>query len=98
VSYRNYRTFEGLQIPTTIETGAGTIKAPDKMVIEKISLNPPLDDRVFAKPRVPGQRNAVTVRAEPDSPIPRLTRPAPTLAPGLSRPGPESAPGSAGGQ
>ena len=98
VSYRNYRMFEGLQIPTTIETGAGTTKAPDKMVIEKIALDPPLDDRAFAKPTVPGQRNVVTVRAEPDSAIPRLARPAPTVAPRLSSPGPETAPTSTGGQ
>jgi outer membrane lipoprotein-sorting protein len=62
VFYRNYQSIDGLQIPLTIETRAGTAKVPDKLVIDKISLNPPLDDRMFGKPRVPGaRRNAVTV-------------------------------------
>jgi outer membrane lipoprotein-sorting protein len=62
VFYSNYQTIEGLQIPLTIETRAATAKAMDKLVIDKISLNPPLDDRMFGKPRAPGaRRNAVTV-------------------------------------
>jgi hypothetical protein len=62
VFYRNYRNFEGLQIPLTIETGAAAGNAMDRMVIDKIALNPPLPDRIFAKPSVPGaRRNAVSV-------------------------------------
>jgi len=62
VMYRDYRTFEGLQIPVTIETGVGSAKATDKMVIEKISLNPRLDDRMFAKPRAAGKgRHTISI-------------------------------------
>jgi len=51
VYYRNYRPFEGLQIPLTIETGAGAGKAADKMVIDRVAVNPPLPDQLFFKPR-----------------------------------------------
>lgn len=56
VLYRNYQTVDGLQIPLMIESGSETIKVMDKMVIEKIILNPPLDDQVFAKPNLPERR------------------------------------------
>jgi outer membrane lipoprotein-sorting protein len=62
VYYRNYQAFEGLQIPITIETGVAAANATDKLVIDKIALNPPLDDRMFAKPSVPGtRRKGITV-------------------------------------
>jgi outer membrane lipoprotein-sorting protein len=62
VFYRNFQAFEGLQIPLTIETGAPSGNVTDKMVIDKIALNPPLEDRMFAKLSLPGaRRNAVTV-------------------------------------
>ena len=78
VYYRNYRTFEGLQIPATIETGAATSNAMDKLVIDKIALNPPLEDRMFAKPGVPGaRRNAVTVDTRAAAAVPQTVRPAP---------------------
>lgn len=78
VFYRDYQTIEGLQIPLTIETGTDTSKATDKMVIDKISLNQPLEDQMFAKPRVPGRRNGVTVKA--DAP---WSRPVPSLPTGF---------------
>ncbi len=70
VLYRDYRTVGGLQLPFTIESGAGSGKVTDKMVIDRIVLNPPLDDAQFAKPGLPQRgfpgagRSAVTVRAE----------------------------------
>jgi outer membrane lipoprotein-sorting protein len=64
MSYRDYQAFAGVQLPTTIETGSGSPQAPDKMVIERIALNPSLDERAFAKPTPPGRRNAVAIRAE----------------------------------
>jgi len=50
--YRDYKTFDGLQIPSVIETGAGagSGSAPDRMVIERVVVNPPLDKRTFADP------------------------------------------------
>ena len=50
VIYRHYKNVEGLQIPGVLEIGVGSGRVPDKMVIENIALNPPLDDEVFAKP------------------------------------------------
>jgi hypothetical protein len=94
VLYRDYKTVDGLQIPSTIETGVGSGKAPDRMVIEKIAVNPPLDDRMFARPGGPHRRPTVTIDAEP------ARGPAAPAAPGtLMRPSSPSAanpdPGSA---
>ncbi len=50
VFYRHYKSVEGLQIPSVLEISNATAKVPDKMVIDKIALNPPLDDEAFAKP------------------------------------------------
>jgi hypothetical protein len=50
VFYRNFKGFGGLQIPTTIEIGAGSAGAPDKIEIDSVMLNPELDDQLFAKP------------------------------------------------
>src|SRR6266700_1263434 len=63
VFYRDYKSIEGLQIPSVLEIGGGSGKTPDKMVIEKIALNPPLDDRVFGRPG--GQRRHHTVTIDP---------------------------------
>ncbi|BCB27598.1 hypothetical protein SKTS_24840 [Sulfurimicrobium lacus] len=61
VYYRNYGTIEGLQMPLMIESGADTAKATDKMVIDKVLLNPPLEEQIFARPSVPGRPNAASV-------------------------------------
>ena len=62
VLFREYREFEGLKIPTEIETGAGMGGAANKLVIERVALNPDLDDRAFARPEVPTSRkNSVIV-------------------------------------
>jgi hypothetical protein len=75
VFYRNYRTIEGVQIPMTIESGGDMTKATDKMSIDKISLNPPLSDREFAKPNTPRQQRAtVTIGANSEPPALPLTR------------------------
>lgn len=57
VYLRNYRTVEGLTMPFLIETGSGTGGDPDKMIIEQIAINPPLEERLFAKPSVPSVRH-----------------------------------------
>lgn len=63
VYYRDYRTVDGLQLPFMIESGVGSGKATDKMVIDKVLLNPPLDDQLFDKPILPGRGHTVTVDA-----------------------------------
>lgn len=80
VFYRDYRLVEGLQIPFLIESGSDTAKARDKMIIDRISLNPPLEDRIFAKPNLPGQRNGVTVDIDSPQSIGQAIRPV-TLPP-----------------
>ena len=77
--YRDYHSFNGLQIPLTIETVAATGRATDWLTIDKVALNPPLSDRDFAKPGLPGaRRNAVAVD----------TRVPPSAARQTQRPGP----------
>lgn len=66
VYFRDYRTVNGLQIPATIETGAGPGHGSEKLVIEKIAVNPPLDDRLFGRPGGPNRRATVTI--DPDAP------------------------------
>lgn len=91
VTYRDFKNVDGLQIPGIIETGAGSGKAPDKMVIEKVALNPSLDDRMFAKPGLPSRRHMVTIDTEPmQNPGPMPTAPA---SPGAS-PAPAASPDS----
>ena len=67
VYLRNYQTVEGLKIPSLIETGSPVARDTDKMIIEKIALNPALEERQFSKPMVPGrrQRGAVIDIAPP---------------------------------
>lgn len=62
VYFRNYQTVEGLTMPFLIETGKGSGEAPDKMVIESISLNPNLPANLFNKPAPPeGRHHGVIV-------------------------------------
>jgi outer membrane lipoprotein-sorting protein len=69
VVYRDFRTFQGLKMPVVIESSAATGSDDGKMVIERVALNPPLDDRDFAKPAVPSRhRNGVTIDARGPAP------------------------------
>jgi hypothetical protein len=61
VFYRDYKTVEGLQIPFVIETGRGPGVISDKMVIERVMLNAPVDDRAFAPPRGHEPRGGVAM-------------------------------------
>jgi hypothetical protein len=68
VFYRNYREFEGLQIPCVIETSRGSGGIADRIVIDRVALNPPLTDREFAKPGMPVRRKGVVIDIEPGAP------------------------------
>jgi hypothetical protein len=62
VVFGDYRDFEGVKIPTRIETGAGVGASPNKLVIERVALNPEVDDHMFARPDTPvSRRNSVIV-------------------------------------
>jgi hypothetical protein len=56
VLYRDYHDFQGLQMPTVIEFGAAGAGDASRMVIERVALNPPLDEKTFAQPNVPQVR------------------------------------------
>lgn len=56
VYFADYREVEGLRMPFTIETGTADGKARDKLVLERVLLNPLQDDRTFAKPGSTGRR------------------------------------------
>ncbi len=62
--FRDYRRIEGLVMPMTIETGGDAARAGDKLVIERVAINPELDDRLFERPPMPThRRKSVTVDA-----------------------------------
>jgi hypothetical protein len=62
VYFSDYRAVEGLQMPFGIEAGTADGKARDKLVIERVALNPRMDDRTFARPgSATARRRGVTV-------------------------------------
>jgi hypothetical protein len=64
VYFRNYKAVEGLQIPLALETriaGVNGAETTDRLVIERVALNPTLEDRLFSKPGPPGVRRGVIV-------------------------------------
>lgn len=63
VFYRNYQKIGDLQIPLVIENGTNTVQIIDRMVIDRVLLNPPLSDVVFAKPSLPGRSNTIAVES-----------------------------------
>jgi hypothetical protein len=67
--YRDFKPFDGLQIPVTIQIGDGTTGTPDRMQIDRVALNMGLDDRLFAKPGTTARRraNAPGVQPAPDA-------------------------------
>ncbi len=78
VKYSDYRNVDGLQIPFMIESGAAASGKSDKLTIDKLSLNPPLDDVMFTRPASQGHRNSVSVDASASPPgLRAMTRPTP---------------------
>jgi hypothetical protein len=69
--YRDYRTFEGLSIPTTIQIGDNSMGMPDLMHIERVTLNAPLGDRRFSPPGVSPPRAAPPQASADPAPVPR---------------------------
>jgi hypothetical protein len=54
--YSDYRAYEGLQVPSVIETGVGADSTPDRMMIERVVLNAPLDEARFEHPSAQNRR------------------------------------------
>jgi hypothetical protein len=67
-TYGDYRTVEGLRIPFLIETGGGQGATPDRMQIERVALNAPLDDSTFENPAGPRPRNRGRPKVAPQPP------------------------------
>jgi hypothetical protein len=59
VYYRNYAPVSGLTMPFALETVVENVKLTRKINIEKVLLNPQLDDLAFAKPEITGESAAV---------------------------------------
>jgi hypothetical protein len=61
VLFHDYRDFEGVKLPTRIETGDGVGTVQNKLVIERVALNPELEDGAFARPETPISRKGSVV-------------------------------------
>ncbi len=79
-TYGDYRTVEGLQIPFLITTGGGPGATPDKMQIEMVALNVPLDDSSFGNPAAPHPRLRGRPSVARGAPAPVAPSTAPTAA------------------
>lgn len=80
VYYRDYKTVDGLKMPTTIESRVGQVKVADKMVIDRIALDTPLDNRLFARPNLLERRR--TTFGAPPRRLPAGAMPRPVTAAG----------------
>jgi hypothetical protein len=102
VVYRDYKTTDGLKLPSVIETGVAPGAQPDRMVIERVVVNPPLNEQTFSMPGQQGVRNRVPFPSHrpPGAPggalPPMLTPPSAQQAPPVALPPvtPPSAPAS----
>jgi len=79
-TYGDYREVDGLQIPFLIETGAAPRTTPDKMQIETVLLNAPLDDSTFENPAAPHPRNRRRPSVAPQASAPTAPATAPSAA------------------
>jgi hypothetical protein len=48
---RDYKSINGLLIPHLMETRVDGIPGSEKIAVEKVALNPALDDALFARPK-----------------------------------------------
>lgn len=69
-NYADYHTVEGVKIPFVIETGIGSGETPDKLLIEKVVLNAPLDASTFENPADPRRRLRTLPGFAPRTPMP----------------------------
>jgi outer membrane lipoprotein-sorting protein len=65
VYYRDYQPFNGLVIPLVMESGGPASKETDKMIIEKVALNPTLEPGQFTKPNTPKKHNGIVIDTRP---------------------------------
>jgi hypothetical protein len=91
VFYGNYKTVQGLQIPSLIETADAPGVTPDKLVIENIMPNGPVDERSFARPGTRERRGGMSMGNQGQPPVRRAPID-PSAAPAASSPDPASGP------
>ncbi|GEM_PF-530847 len=89
--YRDYKTFDGLAMPTVIETGAAAGGTPDRMVIERVIVNPPLDKRAFSNPAARREHHALNYTPRP-RPAPAVPLAPPAAPETPATPAPDSGP------
>jgi hypothetical protein len=77
-TYGDYRTVEGLRIPFVITTGGGPGTTPDRMQLETVVLNAPLDDSTFGNPAARDPRHQVRSSVAPRGPAPSAPSTSPT--------------------
>jgi hypothetical protein len=104
VYYRDYRAIDGLQVPMTIETRSANGRPGDRMLIDRVLMNPPLEDSAFSRPGGLGGRAQGFGRADgmPGRSVPpalgRTARPGSSAVPGATQPGSAAeAPGAPAG-
>jgi hypothetical protein len=49
-TYRDYRPVDGLMIPYLLETTVEGVQGSEKILVERVALNPKLDDSLYSKP------------------------------------------------
>jgi hypothetical protein len=87
VFYGNYKTVQGLQIPSLIETADAPGVTPDKLVIENIMPNGPVDERSFARPGTHERRAGMPMGDQWQPPLRRAPID-PSAAPAAASPDP----------
>lgn len=59
VTYGDYRSVDGLKLPFLITTGEGSGATPDKMQLERVVLNAPVNDSAFENPAAAHSRKRI---------------------------------------
>jgi outer membrane lipoprotein-sorting protein len=73
----DYRPVDGLLIPFVAETRLQGVKVSHKMTVEKVALNPTLEDALFVKPAsLPNKRRVFTVGSTANAANPNVNPPA----------------------
>lgn len=65
VYFRDYKIQGGLQVPTVLEIGGGGDRKPDRLVIERLAINPDISESRFARPPSPPHSHEITIPALP---------------------------------
>jgi hypothetical protein len=86
VYYSDYRAVAGIQIAAIIETGASPGRAPDRMTIERVVVNSPLEDTVFTASGG-GSMSRSAERGRVAAPLPAMATPTSPSSEPTSPPG-----------